>query len=123
MVDQGSQICNNLMQKWLNDNYILMYLTHIEGKPVIAERFIKYLKGKIYKKITANNSKPYLSYLNKLVGKYNNTYQGYTENWSIEIFAINSMLKPNPWWYKIKDLNGEKTIGSFYEIDLLLKKL
>ena len=111
------------MQKWLNDNYILMYLTHIEGKPVIAERFIKVLKGKIYKKVTANNSKTYLSYLNKLVGEYNNTYQGYTENWSIEIFAINSMLKPNPWWYKIKDLNGEKTIGSFYEIDLLLKKL
>ena len=123
MVDQGSQICNNLMQKWLNDNYILMYLTHIEGKPVIADRFIKDLKGKIYKKVTANNSKTYLSYLNKLVGEYNNTYEGYTENWSIEIFAINSMLKPSPWWYKVKDLNGEKTIGSFCEIDLLLKKL
>ena len=51
-----------------------MCLIHIEGKPVIAERFIKDLKGKIYKKVTANNSKPYLSYLNKLVGEYNNTY-------------------------------------------------
>ena len=71
-----------------------MYLTHIEGKPIIAERSIKDLKGKIYKK--ANNSKPCLSYLNKLVGEYNNTYQGYTENWSIEIFAINPALKPNP---------------------------
>ena len=51
-----------------------MYLIPIEGEPVIAERFIKDLKGKIYKKVTANNSKPYPSYLNKLVGEYNNTY-------------------------------------------------
>ena len=100
-----------------------MYLTHTEGKPVIAERFIKDLNRKIYKKVTANNSKPYLSPLNKSVGEYNNTYQGHTENWSIEIFTTNSVLKLNPWWHKIKDLNGEKAIGSFYEIDLLLKKL
>ena len=35
------------MQKWLDDN-ILMYSTHSEGKSVVAERFIKTLKGKIY---------------------------------------------------------------------------
>ena len=29
------------MQEWLDDNDILMYLTHSEGKSVIAERFIK----------------------------------------------------------------------------------
>ena len=29
----------------------------------------------------------------------------------------------NPWTYKIKDLNGEKIIGSFYEKDILLGKL
>ena len=28
---------------------------------------------------------------------------------------INSVLKTNLWTYKIKDLNGEKIIGSFYE--------
>ena len=38
-----------------------MYATHNESKPVIAERFIKTLKTKIYKKMTANNSKSYLS--------------------------------------------------------------
>ena len=32
-------------------------------------------------------------------------------------------LKNNPWTYKIKDLNGEKIIGSFYESKLLLNKL
>ena len=37
------------MQKWLNDNNILMYSTHNEVKSVVAERFIRTLKGKIYK--------------------------------------------------------------------------
>ena len=56
------------MEKWLDDDSnILMYLTHNEGKSVVTERFIRSLKGKIYKKMTANNSKSYLDYLNKLV--------------------------------------------------------
>ena len=49
--------------------------------------------------------------------------KGYTKNWSREIFIIDSVLKTNPWTYKIKDLNGEKVIGSFYEKELLLSKL
>ena len=58
------------MQEWLTNNDILMYSTHNEGKSVIGERFIKTLKTKM----TANDSKFYLSYLNKLVDQYNNTY-------------------------------------------------
>ena len=38
------------MQEWLDNNDILMYFTHNEGNSVIAERFIKTLKSKIYKK-------------------------------------------------------------------------
>ena len=34
--------------------------------------------------------------------------KGYRKKWSIEIFAIDSGLKTNPWAYKIKDLNGDK---------------
>ena len=49
--------------------------------------------------------------------------KGYTKNWSREMFIIDSVLKTNPWTYKIKDLNGEKVIGSFYEKELLLSKL
>ena len=55
---------------------------------------------------------------------YKNIFsKGYTENWSREIFIMDSMLKTNPWTYKIEDLNGEKIIGSFYQKDLLLSKL
>ena len=49
-VDQGREFYNKLMQEWLDNNDILMYSTHNEGTSVIAERFIKTLKTKIYKK-------------------------------------------------------------------------
>ena len=44
-------ICKNakLLQKWLDDIDILIYLAHNEGKSVMDERFIKTLKAKIYK--------------------------------------------------------------------------
>ena len=72
-VDQGGEFYNKLMQKWLDDN-ILMYSTHNEGKSVVAERFIGTFKGKIFKQMTADNSKYYLDYLDKLVDQYSNTY-------------------------------------------------
>ena len=62
------------MKEWLDNNDTLMYSTHNEGKSVTAERFMKTLKAKIYKNMTANDSKSYLSYLNKLVDEYNNIY-------------------------------------------------
>ena len=37
------------MQKLLDDNDILMYSFHNEQKSVVAERFIRTLKGRIYK--------------------------------------------------------------------------
>ena len=54
-----------------------MYSTHNEGKSVIAERLIKTLKAEIDKAMTANDSKSYLSYLNKFVDQYNNTYHNF----------------------------------------------
>ena len=38
------------MQEWLHNNNILMYSTHNEGNSVIAERFIKILNDKNFKK-------------------------------------------------------------------------
>ena len=62
------------MQIWLGNNVTLMYSTHNEGKSVIAERFKETFKAKVYKKMTATDTKSYLSYLDKLVDQYNNTY-------------------------------------------------
>ena len=38
------------MKKLVDDNDILMYSTHNEGKSIVAERFMRNLKGEIYKK-------------------------------------------------------------------------
>ena len=46
-VDQGSEFYNNPGQKWFDDNDILTYSLHNEGKPVVPGRFMKSLKGKI----------------------------------------------------------------------------
>ena len=48
------------MEEWLDNKDILMYSTHNEDKSVVAEKFIKTLKAKIYKNTTANDSKSYL---------------------------------------------------------------
>ena len=54
------------------------------------------------------------------ITKYKNIFsKGYTENWSREIFIMDCVLNTIPWTYKIKGLNGEKIIGSFYEKELL----
>ena len=52
-VDKGSELYNNSFKKWLKDNDIEMYSIHNEGKSVAAERFIRTLKNKIFKHMTA----------------------------------------------------------------------
>ena len=37
--------------------------------------------------------------------------------------VIGSVLKTNPWTYKIKDSNGEKIVRRFNEKELALSKL
>ena len=48
-VDKGSEFYNNSFKRWLQDNDIVMYSTNNEGKSVLADRFIRTLKNKIYK--------------------------------------------------------------------------
>ena len=47
--DKGSEFYNNSFKKSLKDNDIEMYTIHKEGKSVVAKRFIRTLKTKIYK--------------------------------------------------------------------------
>ena len=51
-----------------------MYSTNNEGKSVIAERFIRTLKNKIYKYMTSISKNVYIDKLDDIVKKYNNTY-------------------------------------------------
>ena len=71
-VDQGGEFCNSSFKKWLKDNHTEMYSTHSEGKSVVAERFIKTLKHKIYKHMTAVSKNVYFDVLDDIVDEYNN---------------------------------------------------
>ena len=72
-VDQEGEFYNNVFKKWLSDNDIIMYSTYNEGKSVVAERFIKTLKNKLYKHMTATGKNVYYDVLDDVVNKYNNT--------------------------------------------------
>ena len=73
-VDKGREFYNNSFKKWLRDNDIEMYSTKNEGKSVIAERFIKSLKCKIYKYRTSVSKNGYIDKLDDIVYEYNNIY-------------------------------------------------
>ena len=73
-VDKDSKFYTRLMKSWSQDDDIKMYLTHIEGKSVVADRSIRTLKYKIYKYITSVSKNLYINELNDIVNKYNNTY-------------------------------------------------
>ena len=163
-VDQGSEFYNHVFKKCLSRNNIIMYSTYNEGKSVVAERFIRTLKNKLYKHMTATGKNVYYDVLDDIVNKYNNTKhntikikpkdvgnnnkrvyidehneirsrfkvgdrvgiskfknifaKGYMPNWSREIFIVNKINDTVPYTYNIKDLNGEKIIGSFYDREL-----
>ena len=125
-----------------------MYSTFNEGKSVVAERFIRTLKNKLYKHMTATGKNVYYDVLDVgdnqrlcieehnekdsrfkvgdrvRISKFKNIFaKGYTPNWSTEIFIINKINDTVPYTYNLKDLNGEKIIGSFYDKELKKTKL
>ena len=129
-----------------------MYSTNNKGKSVVAERFIRTLKSKIYKCMASISKNVYINKLDDIVDEYNNTYhttikmkpidvkdntyintdketndkdpkfkigdrvriskykiifaEGYTPNWSEEVFVIKKVKNTVPWTYVINDLNG-----------------
>ena len=50
-----------------------MYSTYNEAKSVVAERFIRTLKNKIFKHMTTISKNVYIDVLNDIVNKYSNT--------------------------------------------------
>ena len=56
-VDKDCEFYNRLMKSWLEKNDIEMYSTHNEEKSVVAKRFIRTLKNKIYKYMTSTSKK------------------------------------------------------------------
>ena len=69
-VDKDCEFYNSSMKSWLEK----MISAHKEEKSVVAERFIRTLKNKIYKYMTSISKNVYIAKLDDIVNKYNNTY-------------------------------------------------
>ena len=77
-----------------------MYSTHNEGKTVVAERFIRTLKNKIYRHMIAVSKNMYIDKLDDIVNEYNNTYHRTIKMKPIEV-------KNNTYIDSIKDVNDK----------------
>ena len=71
--DQGSEFYNTFFKSFPRINKIEMYSTYHEGKSAVAARFIRTLKNKIFKHMTAVSKNDYFDVLDDIVDKYNNT--------------------------------------------------
>ena len=77
-----------------------MYSTNNEGKSVVAERFIRTLKSKIYKYMTSISKNVYIDKLDDIVNEYNNTYHT-----TIKMKPIN--VKDNTYINTDKEFNNK----------------
>ena len=90
--------------------------------PSINKKLINGDYSSLIERIGSNPKAPKFKVNDEVrITNYKNIFsKDYTENWSREIFIIDSVLKTNLWTYRLKDLNGGKIIGSVYEKELLL---
>ena len=105
-------------------NNIEIYSTCNERKSIVAKRYIRTLKNKIFKHMTAISKNVYFDVLDDIVdnvriSKYKNIFdKGYAPNWSEKIFVVSKIKNAVPWTYFVSDLNGKKITGSFYNKEL-----
>ena len=71
--DQGGEFQIKLFKRFLRINNIEMYQTFNKEKSVVDERFIRTLKNKIFKHMTAISRNIYFHLLDDIVKKCNNT--------------------------------------------------
>ena len=74
-VDEGGEFYNKLFKRFLTINNIEMYSGCNEEKSVVAERFIRTLKNKLFKHMAAVSKNVSFDVLDDIVNRYNNTVQ------------------------------------------------
>ena len=73
------------MKSWLEKINIVMDSTHNEGKAVVAERFIRTIKNKVYKPMTSISKNVCIDKLDDIVNEYNNTKHTTTKMKPIDV--------------------------------------
>ena len=116
----------DILQK-LIDDYNNRYHSSIKMTPFQAsdpENREKVLRN-LYSDIkSAKRSKSYFRVGDRVrIYRYKRTFEkGYKPNWTSEIFVVDEVNKTNPITYKLKDLEGEPILGSFYKEELSITK-
>ena len=100
------------MKSFLQNNNIEMYLTHNEGKSVIAEIFIKTFKNKIYKYMTSISRNVHINKLEDIFNKYNNTNHKTVKMNSVDV-KQNACINPSK---EINDKDSKLKIGDIVRI-------
>ena len=116
---------------WINDlnkltnEYNNSFHRSIKMKPIDASKKSNenIIRNNLYN-FKYTNKKPKFSIGDKVrVSLLKNTFEkSYTSNWSEEIFVIDDIKTSNVHYYFLKDLQGDKIDGSFYEQELLKTK-
>ena len=90
-----------------------MYSTYNEGKSVVAERFIRTLKNKIFKRMTAISKNVFFDVLDDVVNKYNNTVQ---RTIKMKTFDVTGVLMSNIMKLQIKKKLNLKLVTKLVRI-------
>jgi len=91
--DAGREYVNSKLQKLLNENNIKHVIArNTETKSAIAERWIRTIKQKIYKFMTAKNTKTYINKLDNIVDSYNRTVHSRTKFKPFDVNKSNEKL-------------------------------
>src|SRR5881628_3344556 len=110
-VDEGKEFYNKYMTEWLKENNIERYSTHGEHKSAVVERFNRTLKGNMWKRFTAENTRNWINMLHKLMNDYNNRYHN-----TIKMTPTEESKKEN----EVKVLNNQGFVDR--TVDTMLHK-
>ena len=116
---------------WINDldklvnEYNNSYHRSIKTKPIDASKKSNEnnVRNNLYNFKYINKKSKFLIGDRVRISLLKNTFEkSYTSNWSQEIFIIDDIKTSNVHYYFLKDLQGEKIDGMFYEQELLKSK-
>ena len=113
-----TSVSKNLYIDKLDDifnKYNNAYHSTIKAKPIDVKSNIYIESSK------ENNERDPKSEISDIIeiSKYKNIFaNGYTPNWSEEVFGIKKVRNTMPWTYVINGINGKKTVGNFCKKEL-----
>jgi hypothetical protein len=110
-------ILDDLVTDYNNTYHTSIKLTPVESSKKVNEDKVR---QNLYPEEEHSNIKPKFEVGDRVrITKKKKFFEkSYTPKWTTEIFVVDKVIYTNPVTYKIKDLEGEEIIGSFYEKEL-----